>query len=79
MNPLTWDLPTAYWSVWIFLFFLGEYLFRDGQMLSHHIWHLRNNGPSIIVFLMGAILLWLNYHFLFEGWVAAAEALGGKS
>lgn len=69
-SPLDWDFMTAYWLAWTLAFFLGEYLgYREGnEMLSHHIWYIRNTGDSIVLFMMYAILAWINYHFIVEGW-----------
>ena len=68
-NPLDWDFMTGWWIVWAVMFFVGEIIgARQGEMLSHHIWWLRNNGGSIVFFLILGILMWLNYHFIIEGW-----------
>ena len=69
-NPWDLDLTTWWWIVWIVAFFVGEYLgARQGnEMFTHHIWWLRNTGASIVLFLLFALLLWLNWHFFVEGW-----------
>ena len=69
-NPWEWDKFTLAWVVWILWFFFWEaWAIIEGgpQTFSHHIWWLRNNGPSIVFFLIVAIVTWLVYHFVFEG------------
>ena len=69
-NPFTWDVWTAGWAVWVLLFIVLEtwaVAAGNSETLSHHIWWLRNNGPSIIFFLIVGLLAWLAYHFIFEG------------
>ncbi len=68
--PWNWDKFTAAWVVWIVWFVVWEaYALIDGgeETFSHHIWWLRNNGPSIVFFLILGIVLWLVYHFTVEG------------
>lgn len=68
--PWDWDKYTAAWVVWILWFVFWEtyaVMSATDETFSHHIWWLRNNGPSIIFFLILGIVLWLVYHFTVEG------------
>ena len=68
-NPWDLDLTTWWWIVWIVMFFVGEWLGRsDYEQFTHHIWWLRNTGASIVLFLLYALLAWINWHFIVEGW-----------
>ena len=73
-NPWDIDLPTVWWIVWVFAFFIGEAIgARYGdEMFTHHIWWVRNwayqTGSTIVLFLIYALLLWINFHFIREGW-----------
>lgn len=81
-NPWDLDGPTIFWIIWGIAFFVGEYWGRQygNEMLTHHIWWVRNwasqTGASIILFLMGSILLWINWHFWIEGWKFFKELMG---
>ncbi len=81
-NPWDWDFTTVFWVVWILAFFVGEILGRaeGNEMLTHHIWWIRNwsnhTGASIVLFLMFALLAWLNWHFIIEGWKFFKELSG---
>lgn len=69
-SPWDWDKYTAAWVVWILWFAFWEAAALIGatnQTFSHHIWWLRNRGPSVIFFLLLGILAWLVYHFIWEG------------
>lgn len=73
-NPWDIDLPTIWWVAWILAFFVGEWIgSRYGnEMLTHHIWWVRNwagqRGATIVLFLIYAVLAWINWHFIKEGW-----------
>ena len=58
------------WIAWGVLFFAIEIpaiLNRDsGDTLSEHVWGLINLG-SFFWFAVAAVLVWLLYHFLWEG------------
>lgn len=75
-NPLGWDRWTAAWAFWIvwFVFWetyaIIEMARTDGEVtetFSDHIWFLRDTGPSIVIFTVVMLTLWLVYHFVFEG------------
>ena len=67
----TWDLDltTWWWIVWSAMFFVGEWLGRsDYEQFTHHVWAIRNTRFSLVLFFLYAILGWINWHFLVEGW-----------
>jgi hypothetical protein len=41
---------------------------RGGDTISEHWWWLRNRHPWLN-WVMGGFLIWLSYHFLFDGWL----------
>lgn len=73
-NPWDWDLPTFLWVGWMIQFFVYEWIgSRYGnEMFTHHVWWVRNwawkEGATIVIFLLYAILAWLVFHFVREGW-----------
>ena len=73
-SPWDIDLPTIWWIIWIGWFLVGEYIgyLYGGEMFTHHVWWVRNwaakENATIIIFLLLAILLWVNFHFIREGW-----------
>lgn len=81
-NPWDLDLTTWWWIIWMAWFAVGEYLgAKEGnEMFTHHMWWIRNwagqRGATIVVFLFFAILAWLNWHFILEGWAFFQELRG---
>lgn len=70
MTPWDFDKFTIAWIIWVvwFIFWEAWALIdkSEPETLSEHVWALRNAG-SLGVFLVGALVLWLAYHFIFEG------------
>lgn len=75
-SPLDWDKFTWAWVIWIVWFLVWEVWAlierarnpqEAGETLSEHIWWLRNVGGSFAYFMVGALALWLAYHFIVEG------------
>lgn len=71
-SPWNWDRYTWAWIIWIAWFAVWETLAlldsrNNDETLSHHLWWLRDNSASIIVFLFFGVLFWLVYHFAVEG------------
>lgn len=64
-SPWTW-----LWVGWVLIFFAIEIpaILNDepGDTLSEHVWGLISLG-SFFLFAIGALLVWLLYHFLWEG------------
>lgn len=75
-NPWAWDKFTWAWIVLVVWFFVWEIWAlierrQDpdsvGNTLSEHIWFFRNMGGSFAFFLTASMVIWLAYHFIFEG------------
>lgn len=70
-SPWDWDRYTWAWLIWVVWFVVWETLALldddNPETLSEHIWWIRNEGPSIVVFLLVGLLAWLVYHFTVEG------------
>lgn len=69
-NPFDLDWITIAWFFWLVQFAIYEYfgIKYGNETLSHHLWYIRNTGVSIVRFLFFALLLWINWHFIREGW-----------
>ena len=68
---IDWKRPWVYlWIFWIGLFFAIEIpaILNDdsGDTLSEHVWATIKLG-SFFWFAVAALLVWLIYHFLWEG------------
>jgi hypothetical protein len=64
---------TVAWAIWIVYFLAVEtiaILDKDrGDTLSEHVWAIVRSS-SFAWFMVGGLLIWLVYHFLFEGRVS---------
>lgn len=69
------SLPTRFytwaWIIWVLWFLVIEALAlidKDRKdTFSEHVWTVRDHGGSLFWFMLAGFLLWLAYHFLFEG------------
>lgn len=75
-SPWDWDKFTFAWIFWILWFLFWEiwslierrkFANEAGETLSEHVWWLRNRGGTFAAFMVGALVLWLAYHFIIEG------------
>lgn len=70
MRKWKWSWWSLLWAAWIVLFFAIEIpAVLNGSpddTLSEHVWHLLSIG-SVFWFLVAGLLIWLLYHFLWEG------------
>lgn len=68
---MNWNGWSLYWLAWIALGFLVPELYalitgHPGNTLSYQVWHLEGKGATFARYFVGAFLLWLLIHMVFE-------------
>jgi hypothetical protein len=66
-----WKRPWIWlWLAWLALFLVLEFIAiindEADDTLSENVWGFMS-GSSFVTFAVGALLIWLFYHFIWEG------------